>query len=255
MKQRAQTAREMTEEIDRATDAAVFAGSNEAGLGGAALNGAALSQEGLNGADLGRESLNGAGSNALTGVEMKGRSGEQARGIGNLAVGAMEHGQGVLSQAERGQGVFGQGERGQGQRSAGEYSREASGQGERVALFSREIAENERVREIAETDNGYARNEIAPNLSSVGEEGGMEIAERLAEDRGNLQAELSPKLSFDAKIQNKNQEEIGEVMAAEVGNIARKKSFSPSELVDLRNEGTNRMLESFKNPRKIGDRN
>lgn len=178
MKQGAQTAREMTEEINRVTDAER--------VGDAA----------------GRGNM----------------SPERARGIGGLAMGQ------VLT-----------------------YNPEHLGQ--------RERAENERVREIAEIDNGYARNEIAPNLSSVGEESALEEAERLADDRENYLSELDPGRSFEAKIQANSQEEIAKEAAVEMGKLLRQKSFAPSALEEYRFRGMKRMMGAFAQPREFGERN
>lgn len=208
MRQKTQMAREMTDEINRATDMAVAADGELENLGRS-----------------GGEYGTGTGVNA-----------ERARGLGGLAMGQ------VLTYNPEAQG---RGEMENGLRGVERLEHPAA----------RERAENERVREIAEVDNGYARNEISPSLSSVGEASALEEAERLARDRENLNAEMVPTASFEAKIQNKSQEEIGKVMAIEVGDLLKRKSFAPAEVVSLKNEGMVSMLASFKNPRVLGERN
>lgn len=114
--------------------------------------------------------------------------------------------------------------------------------------------EDERVREQAEIEDGYARNEIAPNLSSVGLASAFEEAERRTADVANARGEVAPE-TFDDKIQNKSQEEIGKVAAAEIGDLQRQKSFSPARVAKLRDEWMEKMLAAFKNPRKFKERN
>lgn len=121
-------------------------------------------------------------------------------------------------------------------------------------LSRRAEIENERVREQAEIEDGYARNEIAPNLSSVGLASAFEEAERRTADVANARGEVAPE-TFDDKIQNKSQEEIGKVAAAEIGDLQRQKSFSPARVAKLRDEWMEKMLAAFKNPRKFKERN
>ncbi len=232
VRQRAQTAQEMTDEINRVTDASVGFGVENGDFG--TENGA-------------REAARNEGGGGV--------SQAQARGIGGLAMGQ------VLT-----------------------YNPDAA------YLSARERAENERVYEMAEADNGYARNEIVPNLSSVmgeatgnlsrggaagnllggevegpirGEtaegsvmgESAIEEAGRLADDRENLLSELDPERSFGAKVQAKSQEEIAKGVSAEMGKLLRKKSFSPNEVENYRFAGMEAMMQAFAQPRIFKERN
>lgn len=114
--------------------------------------------------------------------------------------------------------------------------------------------QNERVRERVELENGYARNEIAPNLSSVGLTSEVERAEYQATDLANAEGELSP-VTFEDEIQNKGQEEVGQAMAIRIGKLLKRKSFRPNEATKLRDEGMLRMFERFKNKRVFKERN
>lgn len=114
--------------------------------------------------------------------------------------------------------------------------------------------QNERVREQAEIENGFARNEIDPNLSSVGLASETEEVYREAMDKGNEEAEFKPE-SFDDKLQNKSQEEMGKVVATIVGKLRGRKSFAPAQIARLRDEWMEKMLAAFKNPRKFKERN
>lgn len=114
--------------------------------------------------------------------------------------------------------------------------------------------QNERVREQAELENGYARNEIAPNLSSVGLASEVERAEYLATDLANAKAEFAP-ATFEDEIQNKGQEEVGKAMAIRIGKLLKQKSFRPKDVTEERDEGMLLMFERFKDKRVFKGRN
>lgn len=114
--------------------------------------------------------------------------------------------------------------------------------------------QTERVREQVELENGYARNEIAPNLSSVGLTSAVERAEYRAVDLANAEGELAP-ATFEDEIQNKGQEEVGKAMAVRIGRLLKQKSFRPKDAVEWRDKGMLQMFERFKNKRVFKERN
>lgn len=114
--------------------------------------------------------------------------------------------------------------------------------------------QNELVRERAELENGYAKKEIAPNLSSVGLTSEVERAEYQAADWANAEGELAP-ATFEDEIQNKGQEEVGKAMAIRIGKLLKQKSFRPNDAVEWRDKGMLQMFERFKNKRVFKERN
>ena len=257
VKQRAQTAREMTEEIDRATEAMVgFGVTPDVGQRLDAVGG----RGGSNGFE-GRGLGGGVEERGFGSARREGMDPAQARGIGGLAMGQVltynpeasvlstqmeavpgerqgmpEYGAVQGRNADQMMGVAG--------KSLGEL--------ERPSAFAQ--MENERVRETAELDNGYARNEIAPNLSSVGLASKTEEAYRKVADEGNGRAEFKAE-SFDDRLQNETQEGIGKVMAGDVEKLRRQKEFRPNDIVKMRDEGMITMLKAFKTPRFFKERN
>lgn len=251
MRQRAQTAREVTEEIDRATDAVVEDTSGQGrgvdlgqarGLGGLAV-GQVLTYNPEN-AGSGVSRVNLEANNVGSGAN---NASFEANNAGNRSGGANGFGGSNRGEGDGGAALGGLGQLGQ---------PEGLGRLGRLEHPSvRERENNERVREIAEIDNGYARNEIDPNLSSVGEESKLEVNERLADDNENLRNELSGVKDFEAQIQAKKQEDIAKAMVPQVGNLLRRKSFAVNDVIELQRVGRDQTLLSFERPRKIGDRN
>lgn len=215
----------------------------------------------------------------------------RVRGIGNLAMGqvltynpeAQGNGSGALA------GVAAEAVVGRDANKMLGVAGESLGELEEQSVQER--LNNARIMGAAALENGYARKEIIPNLSSVergiengyggvksGERGvksgegrmntgevdpglismGLasekELAERRALDNANAKGEFAP-VSADDKLQNNTQEGMGKTMAAEVGNYQRRKSFIANDIVKLRDQGMLKMLAAFKNPRIFKERN
>lgn len=141
-------------------------------------------------------------------------------------------------------------------RSISEDGREeAGGRGNKILAYGAESArENERVREMAEIDNGYGA-ESRPGVSTVGEESALQIAERRAWDAENIRNEVNPTRDYEAQIMAKDQNAIAQDVAGKVDMIVRQREFRPGELEMLRMRASKSMLEAYENPYILGRRN
>lgn len=196
--QKPQTAREMTEEINRATDVEVNP-AQARGIGSAAM-GAANEQ--------GREPIYGPASEVADG---------RMQGVADGRIQGMTDGRGLEMTNERASEMAG-----------------------------------ERVWGMTEADNGYSGGEYGANVSTVGEESALEVAERRAADYENLMMELKPE-GNEAKQVYRTQEEIGKATAREVRQFAGKASFVVDEVVRLQREEAAKTLALW--GRTLGDRN
>lgn len=134
---------------------------------------------------------------------------------------------------------------------------QAGNLGNRVLTYNPEVnkaeLENERVREMAEIGNGLKGN-AEGNVSLVGMESALLIDEREELSRENLLNELDPKRDHEAEIMAKDQTGVAKEMMAKVETMTRG-NFRIMDLEVAMSKGRDRMLESFENPRRLGDRN
>ena len=84
---------------------------------------------------------------------------------------------------------------------------------------------------------GEAAVELAKDLNElehaeeyVGTESELQVEERLAEDRADLQAEMGVGDPLTVKVMAKSQEELSKAVAPEVNKFLNQKSFRPAEL-------------------------
>lgn len=104
--------------------------------------------------------------------------------------------------------------------------------------------EDARVREIAEQDTQPAINDSA-----------ILSEEREAWNHENYLNELDPKRDHEAKIMAHDQRGIAQEMSELVSKATQRDDFPIMDLVLLQSKGRDRMLESFENPRRLGDMN
>lgn len=125
---------------------------------------------------------------------------------------------------------------------------------ERVADAERQRGqEAERVREMVETENGPGRE--AGEQLEPGAESELLIKEREAWNYENMLNELDPKRDREAQIMARDQMGIGREMSDLVEKFTRTDDFRIMDLVIMQSKGRDHMLESFENPRRLGDMN
>lgn len=125
---------------------------------------------------------------------------------------------------------------------------------ERVVDTERRRArDNERVREMVETENGLGR-EAGEQLDES-TESELLIQEREAWNHENLLNELDPKRDHEAQIMARDQMGIGREMSNMVEKFTKTDDFKIMDLVIMQSKGRDHMLESFENPRRLGDMN
>lgn len=114
--------------------------------------------------------------------------------------------------------------------------------------------ENERVYEMAEIDNGYGR-EMMSGVSQVGEESGRQIAEREAWDAENRRNEDNPKRDDEARIMARDQGGIARETAEQIEIQTRQRTFTVSDIEKTWLRASAAMREAYENPYKLGERN
>lgn len=125
---------------------------------------------------------------------------------------------------------------------------QAGNLGNKILTYNPEAQMNtERVREIVASENGE-------NSGGNGESKEL-IKEREAWNKENLLNELDPKRDFEAQIMAKDQMGIGREMSVAVEEKTKSDNFNIMDLVIMKSKGRDRMLESFENPRRLGDMN
>lgn len=110
--------------------------------------------------------------------------------------------------------------------------------------------ENELVREMVGAENGGELTALYSNQESE-----LLTKEREAWNQENLLNELDPKRDHEAQIMAHDQMGIGREMADIVERATKIDDFKIMDLVVMQSKGRDRMLESFENPRRLGDMN
>lgn len=110
--------------------------------------------------------------------------------------------------------------------------------------------EDEQVREMVGIENGDERKALYSNQESA-----ILTKEREAWNQENLLNELDPKRDHEAQIMAHDQMGIGREMADMVERATKTDNFKIMDLVMMQSKGRDQMLESFENPRRLGDMN
>ncbi len=218
------SARAMTEEIERATNA-VSSETNGATVGDAKnLGQVVLSLDNVQaGIDGDRVIGVGVTSGTDAGMERSQRDGGN-EGVGDVREGIFSSPNHGVLDTER---IANLGSIGIGAARRGE--------GDPTAELERDLQEEQKPEEF------------------VGVETNRQVEERLQEDLEDAQNEAGAGLSFENRVAAANQEEVARAFVPEVDAILKKGNFVVDELVRAQREGSRAMLRTF--GRALGDRN
>lgn len=122
-----------------------------------------------------------------------------------------------------------------------------------LEISNKDVLENERVREIAEAENGFAR-QAMENVSTVGAETKVQAQEWLNEDREDIANEQGLNGSYVKNLMDRNNKRITSETVAAVDNIISKNEYHPGQLDELMNRTRTKFLKDVFN-RILGSRN
>ncbi len=120
-------------------------------------------------------------------------------------------------------------------------------------LPEKEAYEAERVKEIAEIDNGYVQKDLEnPNL--VGAETEVQVKERLAEDREDIENESGVNGEYVKNLMERNNKRLTDEAVQMVDRVISKNEYHPNVLDREVNNYRRRFLKEVFN-RILGSRN
>lgn len=229
-------ARDLTAEIDQATDLAAKERNLALEREQAQLMGLQAMEQRQNVTELGRNRA-GLGQNSAELRQGRADLGQNRAGLGRSGMELTGNG-----------AALGQGETESLRNEVGFGRQEAGFERAGVGL-AREGAELRR----AEAELKRDEQELKKPLEFVGEESKLQSRERMADDAEDARNEMGEGLRFENRIVAKNQEAVAQAVVPEVDKIMSQKSFRPALLDKLYREGVGAALEVF--GRRIGDRN
>lgn len=115
------------------------------------------------------------------------------------------------------------------------------------------VLENKRVREMAEAENGFAR-QAMENVGTVGAETKVQAQEWLKEDREDVANEQGLNGPYVKNLMDRNNKRITNEAVAAVDDIISKNEYHPGQLDELMNRTRTKFLKDVFN-RILGSRN
>ncbi len=122
-----------------------------------------------------------------------------------------------------------------------------------LEVSNKDVLENERVREMAEAENGYAR-QAMENVSTIGAETKVQAREWLKEDREDVANEQGLNGPYVKNLMDRNNKRITNETVAAVDDIISKNEYHPGQLDELMNRTRTKFLKDVFN-RILGSRN